>query len=129
MTVKTKCLSYALLTTLTCTGCMRSIESRLWEELKPWIGKHPDTLVESWGAPQASYVTSTGRKVLSFGKQILATTTFYDYYRPHGVFASSSACKINFYTNEKQDSINDVNYIGDSYTCLDLALSSRKTKQ
>jgi hypothetical protein len=129
MTVKAKLFSCALLTNLSFTGCMHSVESRLWGELRPWIGKHPDTLVETWGAPQASYVTSTGRKVLSFGKQILATTAFYDYYRPHGVFASSSACKINFFTNEKQDSINDVNYIGDSYTCLDLALSSRKTKQ
>lgn len=115
------------LTTLALTNCTGSIDKTLWDKLNAWIGKHPDTLVEAWGAPHSSYITSKGRKVLSFEKEILATSSFYDYYRPQ-IYASSSSCKINFFTNEKQDSINDVSYIGDAHTCLELCLSPRKAK-
>ncbi len=94
----------------------------LKNQLDPWIGRHPDKLVEIWGAPSSVYVMESGVKVLSYTneRQVLRSVgAGYSNWR-WGSYSYSESCKINFFTDDKQKKIDRFTKTGDDGSCVEL---------
>ncbi len=124
MRMNAKVLS-GLFTSLALTACVHTAD-RLDTALKNWIGKHPDQLVEQWGAPRGVYVMEKGNKVLTYETSDTYSRS-YGFYRRPEFYSITETCKISFFTDPSQKSIEKFSYTGTSGVCLDLipAESSR----
>lgn len=97
-------------------------EDRLKSDLDPWVGQHPDRLVEKWGAPNSSYAMESGVKVLSYfnDRQVTRSTGIgYSAWR-WGNYSYSETCKINFFTDSSQKTIERYSTVGDISSCVDV---------
>lgn len=95
---------------------------RLKSELDPWVGKHPDQLVEQWGAPSSSYVMENGVKVLSYinDRQVSrASGLGYSPWRWSN-YTYNDSCKVNFFTDGSQKKIEKYTTVGDVSSCVEV---------
>lgn len=106
------------------SSCVHSRVNELEATLSAWHGHSPDSLVEAWGAPTSAYTMSDQRKVLSYQHDRVKTRSLF-YYYPE-TYADSYTCKISFYTNAEQTEIVSHKYLGDPYTCFDIATAPAK---
>ncbi|WP_141733865.1 hypothetical protein [Oligoflexus tunisiensis] len=96
---------------------------RLESSLQGWVGKHPDQLVELWGAPRSVYVMEKGNKVLTFEASELYSRTL-GYWRRPEIYTQSENCKISFFTDASQKSIERYSYSGSTAACYDMLRSA-----
>jgi hypothetical protein len=92
---------------------------RLDAALQAWIGKHPDQLVEQWGAPRSVYVMEKGSKVLTYESNELYSRTL-GYWRRPEIYTQSENCKISFFSDASQKSIEKFTYSGSTAACYDM---------
>lgn len=109
---------YFLMFSAAFMACTHTSE-RLEQSLQSWVGKHPDTLVERWGAPASVYVMEKGSKVLSFEASEVNSRTL-GYYRRSEIYTSTENCKVSFFTDTSQKSIEKFTYQGNPGACYDL---------
>ncbi len=103
------------------SGCAHTGE-KLNAELQLWIGQHPDQLVEQWGAPRSVYVMEKGAKVLTYETSETSSRTM-GYYRRPEIYTLTDSCKISFYTEASQKSIERFSYSGSPAVCFDMIRS------
>lgn len=109
------------LTLMTMTACVHYSE-RLKAGLDPWVGKHPDTLVEQWGAPDSSYAMESGVKVLTYTSERMvsrSTSIGYTSWR-FGNYSYTDSCKINFFTDGTQKKIDRYSTTGEAGSCVEV---------
>jgi hypothetical protein len=102
-------------------GCAHYGEA-LKSELSPWLGQHPDRLVEQWGAPNSFYAMENGVKVLSYfnDRQVTRSTGVgYSAWR-WGNYSYSETCKINFFTDATQKKIERYSTSGTDSSCVEV---------
>lgn len=107
---------------LTLTQACAHYGDRLKSDLDPWIGQHPDKLVEQWGAPNSTYAMENGVKVLSFvnDRQVSRSSGFgYSAWR-FSNYTYNDTCKINFFTDTSQKKIEKYTSVGDASSCVDV---------
>lgn len=117
---------YLLLISAALSGCAHYTD-KLEASLQSWVGKHPDLLVEQWGAPHSVYVMEKGTKVLSFETSELYSRTL-GYYRRPEIYTTSENCKISFFTDTSQKSIEKYKYSGSTSACYDMIRSVPENK-
>ncbi len=94
---------------------------RLKSELDPWIGQHPDQLVEKWGAPNSSYAMQSGVNVLTYinDRQVSrASGLGYSSWRWSN-YSYNDSCRINFFTDPSQKKIEKYTTVGDASSCVE----------
>jgi hypothetical protein len=104
-------------------GACTHYSERLDSALQAWVGKHPDQLVEQWGAPRSVYVMEKGSKVLTFEANELYSRTL-GYWRRPEVYTQSENCKISFFTDASQKTIEKFSYSGSLAACYDMLRSA-----
>jgi hypothetical protein len=104
---------------------------RVKEELDPWIGKHPDQLVEQWGAPDSTYSMANGVKVLSYASDRTVSRYSGMSYTPwrFGNYSYTDSCKISFFTDAAQKKLERYSTQGDSGSCFEVMRDYAKTSQ
>ncbi|MDQ3230179.1 MAG: hypothetical protein M3Q07_00015 [Pseudobdellovibrionaceae bacterium] len=117
-----KNIRYHLLVMAAVLGGCTHYNDRLESSLQNWVGKHPDALVEQWGAPRSVYVMEKGSKVLTFEANELYSRTL-GYYRRPEIYTQSETCKVSFITDASQKSIEKFSYAGSPAVCYDLLRS------
>lgn len=118
--MKLKLISF-LIAPLSLAACAHYSE-RLKSELEPWVGKHPDKVVEQWGAPNSTYTMENGVKVLTYSsdRQVSRYTSFgYTAYRL-GNYSYTESCKINFYTDPANKKIDRYTTTGEAGNCVEM---------
>ncbi len=100
---------------------------RMDSSLQTWVGQHPDTLVEQWGAPRSVYVMEKGSKVLTYEASELYSRTI-GYWRRPEIYTQSENCKISFFTDASQKSIEKFSYSGSPAACYDMIRSAPDKK-
>lgn len=102
-------------------GCTHTPKERLDLELDSWIGKTPDRLVESWGAPRSTYSMDNGKKALTYEETAFVSRSMgslYAFPRPD-IYSYSDTCKITFFTDASQKLLESYTYAGSPGVCLD----------
>jgi hypothetical protein len=120
MDLKKLCIPMLLISAL--LGACTHYSDRLESSLQGWVGKHPDLLVEQWGAPRSVYVMEKGTKVLTYEASELYSRTL-GYWRRPEIYTQSENCKISFFTDATQKSIERYSYSGSPAACYDLLRS------
>lgn len=107
---------------LTLGGACAHYADRLKSDLDPWIGQHPDRLVEEWGAPSSNYTMENGTKVLSYvnDRQVSRTSSYGYYSWRLSSYSYSESCKINFFTDAGQKKIEKYSTVGDASSCVEV---------
>jgi hypothetical protein len=100
---------------------------RLESSLQTWVGKHPDVLVEEWGAPRSVYVMEKGSKVLTYEASELYSRTL-GYWRRPEIYTQSENCKVSFFTDSSQKEIERFSYSGSAAACYDMIRSAPDKK-
>lgn len=100
---------------------------RLDSSLQSWVGKHPDLLVEQWGAPRSVYVMEKGTKVLTYEASELYSRTM-GYWRRPEIYTQTENCKVSFFTDASQKSIERFSYSGSAAACYDMIRSAPDKK-
>jgi hypothetical protein len=100
-------------------GACTHYSDRLETSLQYWVGKHPDLLVEQWGAPRSVYVMDKGSKVLTYEANELYARTLGYWHRPE-TYTQSENCKVSFFTDSSQKTIEKFSYMGSPATCYDM---------
>jgi hypothetical protein len=100
---------------------------RLDSSLQSWVGKHPDLLVEQWGAPRSVYVMEKGTKVLTYEASEIYSRTM-GYWRRPEIYTQTENCKVSFFTDVSQKSIERYSYSGSAAACYDMIRSAPDKK-
>ncbi|RZA26462.1 MAG: hypothetical protein EOP10_03510 [Proteobacteria bacterium] len=103
------------------TACAHYSE-RLKTDLDPWLGKHPDQLVERWGAPDSTYPMSSGVKVLTYTSDRTVSRysgMSYTAWR-FGNYSYTDSCKISFFTDVAQKIIERYATTGEAGSCVEV---------
>jgi len=117
---------YLLLMIAVLSACTHSSD-RIESSLQTWVGKHPDLLVEQWGAPRSVYVMERGTKVLTYEASELYSRTM-GYYRRPEIYTQSENCKVSFFTDASQKSIEKFSHSGSPSACFDMIRSAPVSK-
>ncbi|MCS6894090.1 MAG: hypothetical protein NZO16_05960 [Deltaproteobacteria bacterium] len=101
-------LPIMLLVTMSC-GLIVTYEQKVY----PWIGRHVDSLIVSWGPPSHSYDLSDGGKVIQYKKDWSERETYYyDYNSRPYIYPVQKKCITNFHI-DSYGYIRNVTFTGD----------------
>lgn len=103
------------------TSCVH-YQERLNLSLDPWLGRHPDQLVEQWGAPDSTYVMENGVKVLTYTTDRTVgrfSALGYPSWR-FGNYTYSDSCKMSFFSEAGQKKIERYSTTGEAASCVEI---------